>query len=229
MQILTCMLKKICPTLKALMTSQDIENILSQTQCGECGYEGCTPYAEAILKGETEINRCRPGGTLVVEKLAKLLDKKVIRPALPQQPLTCAEIETDKCIGCTLCIQACPTNCIIGAPKQIHSLKTEDCTGCKLCTDVCPQNCIEMVTHPDFSFVETLPQAEKEAWQEKRRDEVHDLFNKRNKVKQKELKKPSANKDEKPKLSPNQLAIILQAREKSKQKYSALKLPNPRK
>lgn len=201
---------------------EQIEDILAQTQCGECGYDGCTPYAEALLKNEIAINRCRPGGERVVKKLAALLNKPVIRPALPQQALKTAEIQANDCIGCTLCIQSCPTNCIIGAPKQLHSVYIKDCTGCKLCVDICPEKCIDILEHPLFSKISELPLNKKEIWEEERRNEVHILVKNRNKIKQKELKSTrSSKRDPKIAISAEQMDLIAKARAKSKIKYSS--------
>jgi electron transport complex protein RnfB len=209
---------------------EQIEDILSQTQCGECGYEGCTPYAEALLKDETAINRCRPGGELTVTKLAKLLNKPVIRPALAKQPLKSVSIQTDKCIGCTLCIQSCPTNCIIGANKHIHSVYENDCTGCKLCVEICPEDCIDIIPHSVITETSKLNENEKDLWEEKRRDKIHALVKQRNILKHKKLKSAQPTEtNKKISISSAQMDIIAKARAKSKVKYSALKLPNNKK
>lgn len=124
-----------------------IDAILPQTQCTKCGFSGCRPYAEAIANEEALYNQCPPGGTAGILKIAQLLNK----PVLPlnadngiEKPRTVAIIDEDACIGCTLCIAACPVDAIIGAPKQMHAVITDFCTGCDLCISPCPVDCITM-------------------------------------------------------------------------------------
>lgn len=124
-----------------------IDAILPQTQCGQCGYPGCKPYAEAIAGGEAGINQCPPGGAAGIRLLADLLG----RPFIPlsaahgvEKPLAVAIIEEAACIGCTLCIQACPVDAIVGAAKQMHTVVAQLCTGCELCIAPCPTDCIRM-------------------------------------------------------------------------------------
>jgi electron transport complex protein RnfB len=125
-----------------------IDALLPQTQCTKCGYAGCRPYAEAIAAGEAQINQCPPGGAAGIAKLAKLLG----RPAIPlnpangvERPLRVAVIDEQLCIGCTLCIQACPVDAIVGAAKRMHTVVPQWCTGCDLCLPPCPMDCIAMV------------------------------------------------------------------------------------
>jgi electron transport complex protein RnfB len=128
-----------------------IDALLPQTQCEQCGYHGCRPYAEAIARGEAEINQCPPGGAAGIAKLAALLG----RPPLPLNPAHGVEkprmlarvIEAD-CIGCTKCIQACPVDAIVGAAKLMHTVITDDCTGCELCVPACPVDCIVLEPMP---------------------------------------------------------------------------------
>lgn len=125
-----------------------IEDLLPQTQCTKCGYAGCRPYAEAIAGGEAGYNQCPPGGEEGVARLAALLGKPVI--ALNpdngvERPRPLAVIDEQLCIGCTLCMQACPVDAIVGAPKQMHTIVAELCTGCDLCVAPCPVDCIAMV------------------------------------------------------------------------------------
>jgi electron transport complex protein RnfB len=120
-----------------------INNILPQTQCGQCGYPGCKPYAEAISNGE-EINRCPPGGAPTIEALATLLGVEVKPLDAVERPPSYAFIREDECIGCTKCIQACPVDAILGAAKQMHTVIRSECTGCDLCVEPCPVDCIEM-------------------------------------------------------------------------------------
>jgi electron transport complex protein RnfB len=127
---------------------EQIDALLPQTQCTKCGYPACRPYAEAIAGGEAEINQCPPGGGAAIRGLAALLGREV-RPLNPrngiEQPRRVALIDEARCIGCTLCIQACPVDAIVGAPKLMHTVVTELCSGCDLCLPPCPVDCIAMV------------------------------------------------------------------------------------
>ncbi|MBS1227395.1 MAG: electron transport complex, RnfABCDGE type, subunit [Proteobacteria bacterium] len=123
---------------------EKIEAILPQTQCGQCGYPGCKPYAEAIAEGEAEINLCPPGGQEGVRKLADLLGREVKPLDAEEKPKQVAIIDEQTCIGCTLCIQACPVDAIVGAAKQMHTIVGALCTGCELCLPPCPVECISM-------------------------------------------------------------------------------------
>ncbi len=124
-----------------------IDELLPQTQCGQCGYPGCRPYAEAIADGDA-INKCPPGGQGTINALAGLLD--VPAPELDAEHgeesdiKKVAYIREDECIGCTKCIQACPVDAILGAAKQMHTVIVDECTGCDLCVEPCPVDCIEM-------------------------------------------------------------------------------------
>ena len=132
--------------------ADEINNILPQTQCGQCGYPGCRPYAVAIANGEA-INQCPPGGEAGIQALAALLDVPVIalddEHGEAKKIPTVAFIREAECIGCTKCIQACPVDAILGAAKQMHTVISHLCTGCDLCVEPCPVDCIDM-----------LPQAE---------------------------------------------------------------------
>jgi H+/Na+-translocating ferredoxin:NAD+ oxidoreductase subunit B len=126
---------------------EQIDALLPQTQCGQCGHPGCRPYAEAIAGGE-EINKCPPGGQTTINNLAALLD--VPAPELDAEHgeesdvKKVAYIREDECIGCTKCIQACPVDAILGAAKHMHTIIADECTGCDLCVEPCPVDCIEM-------------------------------------------------------------------------------------
>ncbi len=126
-----------------------IDAILPQTQCGQCSFAGCRPYAEAISTGEADINRCPPGGEATIQALADLLgvDPKPLDPEAGevQSEKLVAIIDEQTCIGCTLCIQACPVDAILGAAKQMHTIIEAECTGCELCLPPCPVDCITMV------------------------------------------------------------------------------------
>ena len=128
---------------------EKIEAILPQTQCGQCGYPGCKPYAEAIAEGEAEINRCPPGGQEGVARLADLLGREAEPLDIEERPRQVAIIDEESCIGCTLCIQACPVDAIIGAARQMHTVATVLCTGCELCRKPCPVECIRMEPVPE--------------------------------------------------------------------------------
>ena len=123
-----------------------INEILPQTQCGQCGYPGCRPYAEAIANGDA-INKCPPGGQATVNALADLLDMEpqTLDAGADEVPVTrVAYIREAECIGCTKCLQACPVDAILGAAKQMHTVLADECTGCDLCVDPCPVECIDM-------------------------------------------------------------------------------------
>ena len=135
------------------MTLADrIDALLPQTQCEQCGYRGCRPYAEAIARGEAAINQCPPGGTAGIEKLAALLQQPVL-PLNPEHGIeksrTLARIVEADCIGCTKCIQTCPVDAIVGAAKLMHTVIADDCTGCELCVPVCPVDCIVLLPMPE--------------------------------------------------------------------------------
>lgn len=125
-----------------------IDQLLPQTQCGQCTFPGCRPYAEAIAKGEADINQCPPGGEATIQALAELLGVET-KPLNAEHgeaqtvPLV-AIIDENTCIGCTLCIQACPVDAIVGAAKHMHTVIEAECTGCKLCLPPCPVDCILM-------------------------------------------------------------------------------------
>ena len=124
-----------------------IEDVLPQTQCTKCGYNGCRPYAEAIAAGTAGINQCPPGGAEGIARLSSVTGRKVI-PLNPvnglERPRAVAYIDESLCIGCTLCIQACPVDAIVGAAKLMHTVVPELCTGCDLCVNPCPVDCIVM-------------------------------------------------------------------------------------
>ena len=126
---------------------EQIDALLPQTQCTRCGFKGCGPYAEAIAAGRADINRCPPGGEAVIRKLAMLLRRpfRALDPACGvERARHVAFIDEAQCIGCTLCIQACPVDAILGASRQMHTVLTELCSGCELCVAPCPVDCIAM-------------------------------------------------------------------------------------
>jgi len=131
---------------------EQINNLLPQTQCGQCGFKGCRPYAEAIAAGDADINQCPPGGDEGILALAQLLNvsPKLLNPAFGEhKPKSIAFIIEKDCIGCTKCIAACPVDAILGAAKFMHTVITSECTGCELCIAPCPVDCIVMQPLPD--------------------------------------------------------------------------------
>jgi electron transport complex protein RnfB len=129
-------------------TVEQIDQLLPQTQCGQCGYAGCKPYAAAIAGGEADINQCPPGGLAGVQALARLLGReaKPLNPANGiEKPKAVALIREPECIGCTKCIQACPVDAIVGASKSMHVVIADLCTGCELCIPPCPVDCIDLI------------------------------------------------------------------------------------
>ena len=128
-----------------------IDALLPQTQCTQCGYEGCRPYAQAIAQDGESINRCPPGGQEGIAALARLLSLPEVAldtSCGEHQELSLAYIDEAHCIGCTLCIQACPVDAIVGANKLMHTVISDQCTGCGLCLPPCPVDCIEMRPAP---------------------------------------------------------------------------------
>lgn len=126
---------------------EQLDQILPQTQCGQCGYPGCKPYAEAIANGD-DINKCPPGGEATIQKIADLMGVEAVpldEAHGVEDVKKVAYIREDECIGCTKCIQACPVDAIIGASKQMHTVIIDECTGCDLCVDPCPVDCIDML------------------------------------------------------------------------------------
>ncbi len=131
-----------------MISADDIDALLPQTQCTRCGYNGCRPYAEALLGGAAQINQCPPGGAATIAALASLLG----RPELPlnpanglQGPPLVAQIDEAVCIGCAKCLPPCPVDAIVGAHQQMHTVVLALCTGCELCVAPCPVDCISMV------------------------------------------------------------------------------------
>jgi electron transport complex protein RnfB len=135
---------------------KELDALLPQTQCGECSYSGCLPYAEALARGIAPINKCPPGGAATVKALASLLQIEAT-PYLQEaqentRPPSVAVIREAECIGCTKCIKACPVDAIIGTGKLMHAIIAHECTGCGLCVEPCPVDCIEMVTLPASEY-----------------------------------------------------------------------------
>lgn len=126
---------------------EKICNVLPQTQCGQCGYPGCRPYAEAVAAGDA-INKCPPGGEATITALAELLGVEPVALDAEygvERPKAVAFIREEECIGCVKCIEACPVDAIVGAAKMMHTVIASECTGCDLCVDPCPVDCIKMI------------------------------------------------------------------------------------
>ena len=164
--------------------AQALNDALPQTQCTRCGYPDCRGYAEAIAAGEAAINQCPPGGAEGIQRLAALTGRAVL-PLNPdngvEAPRQLAVIDEAWCIGCTLCIKACPVDCIVGGPKAMHTVIDALCTGCELCVPVCPVDCISL--HPvtgtrtgwqAWSEAQAAQADERYAWhrQREQRDEL---------------------------------------------------------
>lgn len=157
---------------------KEIDALLPQTQCGECGYSGCLPYAESLAQGRALINKCPPGGMATVQSLAALLQIDAM-PYLQEakektrSPST-ATIRSNECIGCTKCIKACPVDAIIGSSKLMHAILVNECTGCGLCIAPCPVDCIEMVNIPESKYNPDLARARFNAKQTRSLREEHE-------------------------------------------------------
>lgn len=156
-----------------MLDAAKINLLLPQTQCTRCGYPDCTSYAQAIAKGEAGINQCPPGGEEGIARLAAATGLPAA-PLSPEHgtegPRFLAVIDENWCIGCTLCIKACPVDCIIGAPKHMHTVVEDQCTGCELCIPVCPVDCISLVP----ADTTTPPPTAWAAWTQAQADEARD-------------------------------------------------------
>jgi electron transport complex protein RnfB len=225
--------------------ADQIEDLLPQTQCTKCGYPACRPYAEAIARGEADINQCPPGGMEGVARLSSVTGRPVI-PINPangvERPRPVAFIDENLCIGCTLCIQACPVDAILGAAKQMHTILPSLCTGCDLCVAPCPVDCIAMVPRPEDPDGELTGWA---AWSQEQADAArarHDFRSERLKREKEEndarlaakaLEKMRAvtleetNTAEELAEKERKRAIIAAAIERAKQKAAAASAPAP--
>lgn len=128
--------------------AEQIDHVLPQTQCGQCGFPGCKPYAEALAKGESEVNLCVPGGHEVMIQIAEITHrepKEMDATPTDTSVKIVAKINEDLCIGCVHCIKACPVDAIVGATKMMHTVIESECTGCEKCVPVCPVDCIDMI------------------------------------------------------------------------------------
>lgn len=132
------------------ITVEAVDAVLPQTQCGDCDFDGCKPYAEAIVNSNEPIDKCPPGGLTGLEKLSAItriaitgaMREKILSD---EKPLQVAKIRENECIGCKKCIDACPVDAILGAAKFMHSIITDECNGCELCIPPCPMDCIDLI------------------------------------------------------------------------------------
>ena len=206
--------------MKETVSIQAVKACMAQTKCTQCGYNGCGPYAKAIVEAGEAINKCRPGGERVVKKLADLLGVEAIPPAQEAYPPAIAVVQEDLCIGCTKCLQVCPTDAILGAPKMKHQVLAEDCTGCRLCLPVCPTECITLTP--------TRPPAD----EEQRQVEIAALIAAKKQRKDGDLLRNIAELGEKqttelPRLTLDETvqAKLAQARAQASQKWTEKKTP----
>lgn len=166
-----------------------IDACLAQTQCQLCEYPDCRAYANAIVSGEADIDRCLPGGEKTLDALATLTgrDASIYRETLQQKikPMTQAIIREEECIGCTKCIQACPVDAIIGSAKQMHTVIIDACNGCELCIPPCPVDCIDLIPHPLYQEANEIASVSKQRY------DTHRQRQKRLKEETKSLEKKS--------------------------------------
>ncbi len=158
---------------ESVLSVTEIDQCLPQTQCSRCGYPTCLDYATAIADKETQINRCPPGGATTLAALAACIGQSALPLASDLEPYlgrTVASIDESQCIGCTLCLDPCPVDAILGASKQMHTVLAAECSGCELCISVCPVDCIEMIAPTVQGAGETWPQFKDEEvarWRER--------------------------------------------------------------
>lgn len=184
---------------------EQIDAILPQTQCTQCGYAGCKPYATAIASGEADINQCPPGGEVGIRELAALLSvepKPLNKTHGVTKPKSVAIIDESTCIGCTLCIQACPVDAIVGAAKQMHTVISSECTGCELCIAPCPVDCIDMLV---VEKINNAPSSDSAVWNRMHKKEVADKARRRYEFRKWRIKRDKAEKSEK--LAARQAAV----------------------
>lgn len=178
------------------VSAEEINQLLPQTQCGKCGFNGCMPYAKAIAAQQAQINQCPPGGQETIQALAKLLndDEVSLNPEFGiEKEFRIAKINEDLCIGCVKCIRACPVDAIVGAAKLMHVVIEDYCTGCELCIAPCPVDCIDLVEPP-----KNLAAAFSGYDQDKLaiREQAKSRYNKRlNRLEKQEIEKQAARED----------------------------------
>lgn len=123
---------------------EELEALMPGSQCGQCGYPGCKPAAEALANGDADVTLCPPGGGALAEQLARILGVEVDLSAFEEPEALVAKVDESTCIGCARCFKVCPTDAIVGAPKQIHAVVADACVACKKCVEVCPTECLQM-------------------------------------------------------------------------------------
>lgn len=182
-----------------MATVKEIDALLPQTQCGECSYSGCLPYAEALAQGSALINKCPPGGVKTVKALGALLHidaaPYLAEALVNTRSPSVAVIREAECIGCTKCIKACPVDAIIGSGKLMHAVISHECTGCGLCVEPCPVDCIEMV---DLSTPEYQPDLARKRYHAKQTRQLRDEHDKQQAYREKRklaLKSADENQD----------------------------------
>lgn len=121
-----------------------LEALMPGSQCGQCGFAGCRPAAEAVVSGAAPVTLCPPGGKTLAAQFAELLGVDVNLAAMKDPEILVARVREETCTGCTRCFKVCPTDAIVGAPKQIHAVVADACIGCKKCIDICPTECLHM-------------------------------------------------------------------------------------
>jgi len=181
-------------------SAQHLLSLLPQTQCQRCGYPDCAAYAQAMAQDQAPINQCPPGGDEGIQRLAQATGRPVIalNPEFGQaQERTLAFIDEDWCIGCTLCIKACPVDAIVGTSKHMHTIIEAHCTGCELCIPACPVDCIEIE-------IATPGRQGWQAWSQENADQARNRYEKKS-------KRCAIDKEEKPKMLEKVLADKLQA------------------
>ncbi len=195
---------------------ESINKLLPQTQCQRCGYKACLPYAQAIALENEAINRCPPGGHSGIEKLAQLTG----RPALAldescgtEGPLQLAVIDAQRCIGCALCLEACPVDAITGAFKFMHAVIEDDCTGCELCLPSCPVDCIQMVS-PESQIL----------WTDNKAARARGHFERREQRLQQASQRPGLKLRQQPPVDKESLLKAALARAKARQQTAPSKL-----
>jgi electron transport complex protein RnfB len=205
-----------------------IDALLPQTQCTKCGFNGCRPYAEALANNVAEINQCPPGGDAGIHKLSALLKRNYI-PLNPvhgvEAPRTVAFIDEALCIGCTLCIQACPVDAIVGAAKLMHTVMPTLCTGCDLCVAPCPVDCIDMIP----VSAEELAKDRTAQWRSQHEFHLFRLERKKQEKTARAMATPAVEETAKPAAlmsTEDKKALIAAAMARARQQQSAVKPQN---
>tara|TARA_B100000575_G_scaffold289474_1_gene291304 strand:+ start:1459 stop:2010 length:552 start_codon:yes stop_codon:yes gene_type:complete len=158
---------------------QEIDKCLPQTHCQKCGFVSCMPYAKAIVKKKTTIYKCEPGGTKVVEKIAKITEEEIVKTNIKEIPPELVYVNPEACIGCALCLPKCPVDAIAGAEGFLHTVIVDECNGCGLCIDSCPVDCIvekKRPTHIPWTDIKA-ENSKRKFYEKKARDKKYKLEN----------------------------------------------------